>query len=142
MRELSADVRAAIVLDGAGRLLAGPPELTDPARALLAAGGNAVELEAAGEDGVACAVRSADHAAVAVCGRFAIAGVVRQDLRAALAAIEGRAPGSDAPLAPLDEPVRDAAETPRRDAVEAPPADALERAAEALISAVQRGFDA
>ena len=34
--------------------------------------------------------RSPDHAAVAVCGGFAIAGVVRQDLRAAVAALEGR----------------------------------------------------
>ena len=142
VRELSADVRAAIVLDGAGRLLAGPPDLAEPARVLLAAGGNAAELEAAGEHGVVCAVRSPAHAAIAACGRFAIAGVVRQDLRAALAAIEGRAPGSDAPLAPIEDAVRDTAQPPRRDAVEAPSAEALERAAEALISAVQRGFGA
>ena len=90
MRELSADVRAALVLDAAGELLAGPPALAAPARALLAAGGDAAELEAGGGDGVVCAVRSDAHAAVAVCGRFAIGAVVREDLRTALAALEGR----------------------------------------------------
>jgi hypothetical protein len=126
VRELSADVRAALVLDGDGGLLAGPPELAGAARALLAAGGAAAELEVASAQGVVCAVRSPDHAAVAVCGRFAIAGVVRHDLRAAVAALEGRAPGSDASVSPL----------------QGRPPGALERAAEALISAVQRGFEA
>ncbi len=122
VRELSADVRAAIVLDGAGRLLAGPPELADLSRELLAAAGDAAELEAATGEGVVCAVRSTEHAAVAVCGRFAIPAVVRQDLRAAVAALAGRRPGSAAPAA----------------ALEAPPGDPLARAAEALISAAQR----
>jgi hypothetical protein len=126
VRELSADVRAVLVLDGAGRLLAGPPQLAGPARALLTAAGAAAELEAVRGAGVVCAVRTADHAAVAVCGRFAIAAVVRQDLRAAVAALEGRAPRSAA----------------RVSTVEGRPPDALERAAEALISAVQRGFGA
>ncbi len=120
--ELSADVRAAIVLDGAGRLLAGPPELAGLSRELLDAAGDAAELEAATGEGVVCAVRSTEHAAVAVCGRFAIAAVVRQDLRAAVAALAGRRPGAAAPAA----------------ALEAPPGDPLTRAAEALISAAQR----
>jgi hypothetical protein len=123
VRELSADVRAALVLDAAGELLAGPPELAAAALALLAAGGDAAELEAGGGDGVVCAVRSSAHAAVAVCGRFAIGGVVRHDLRTALAALEGRAPdelrpGRDAPAGALDP--------------------ALHDAANALVSAVQR----
>ena len=126
VRELSADVRAAVVLDAEGGLLAGPPRLAAPARAVLIAAGAAAELEVASARGVVCAVRSPDHAAVAVCGRFAIAGVVRQDLRAAVAALEGRAPGSDASVSTL----------------EGRPSGALERAAEALISAVQRGFEA
>ncbi len=75
-------------------------------------------------------MRSPDRAAVAVCGRFAIAGVVRQDLRAAVAALEGRSPGSGASAAALAAPPDEAAP------------EALERAAEALISAVQRGFEA
>jgi hypothetical protein len=126
VRELSADVRAAVVLDVEGGLLAGPPQLAAPARALLTAAGAAAELESVSAAGVVCAVRSPDHSAVAVCGRFAIAGVVRQDLRAAVAALAGRAPGSGAGVTTLD----------------GRPSDALERAAEALISAVQRGFEA
>ena len=127
VRELSADVRAVMVLDAAGRVLAGPRRLADPARALLAAAGSAGEAEAVGADGVVCVVRSPAHALLAVCGRFAIAGVVREDLRAALAALEGR-PIAQAPDAPSDA---------------GGSADAaLERAAEALISAFQRAFDA
>ena len=123
VHELSADVRAGVVLDAAGDLLAGPPPLADLARALLDAGGDAGELEAATADGVVCAVRTSDHAAVAICGRFAIPGVVRQDLRAALAALEGRPPTT--PPVPSD-PVSDDAEP------------ALTGAANRLISAVQR----
>ena len=45
VRELSADVRAVVVLDADGELAAGPEPLAAPARALLDAGG-AAELEA------------------------------------------------------------------------------------------------
>lgn len=123
VHELSADVRAGVILDAAGELLAGPPELAGPARALLTAGGDAGEIEASTLDGVVCAVRTSAHAAVAVCGRFAIPGVVRQDLRAALAALEGRRPRSPS-AGP--EPLDDDAEP------------ALTAAANGLISAVQR----
>jgi hypothetical protein len=130
VRELSADVRAGLVLDAAGDLLAGPPPLADLGRALLAAGGDAGELEAATADGVVCAVRTTGHAAVAICGRFAIPGVVRQDLRAALAALEGRPPdtGPSVPSRP-PAPLSDAAEP------------ALMSAANRLISAVQRNSE-
>jgi hypothetical protein len=164
VHELSADVRAGIVLDAAGERLAGPPALAGPARELLSAGGDAAELEAATVDGVVCAVSSASHAAVAVCGRFAIAGVVRQDLRTALAALEGRAPADppatpsgrarDAPAAPpaaLSGPTHDAQDEPAapsgraHDALGASPGaahdasePALMTAANRLISAVQR----
>jgi hypothetical protein len=127
VRELSADVRAGVVVDAAGTLLAGPDELAAAARAVLEAGGDAAELEAATADGVVCAVRSAGHAMVAVCGRFAIPAVVRGDMRAALAAVEGRAPGGDRAAEPHAGVAGD---------------DALARAAEALISAAQRGFEA
>jgi len=134
LRELSADVRATVVLDGAGGLLAGPPRLAGPARALLAAGGDAAELEASDGDWVICAVRSHEHAAVAVCGRFAIAGVVRQDLRAAIAALEGRSPQSRAPAATIEDAPGQALE-------DAPP-DALKDAAAGLIAAFRRGSEA
>jgi hypothetical protein len=124
VRELSADVRAGIVLDGAGQALAGPAALAQPARELLTAGRDARELQFASDDGVVCAVRTPAHAAVAVCGRFAIAGVVLQDLRAALAALEGRppAPGRGAPGEGADA--------------------ALTMAAGRLISALQSGSGA
>jgi hypothetical protein len=124
VRELSADVRAGIVLDGAGRALAGPAALAQPARELLAAGGDAAELHAASEQGVVCAVRTPAHAAVVVCGRFAIAGVVLQDLRAALAALEGCPP------------------TPDRGGTGERGDPALTRAAERLIFALQSGSEA
>jgi hypothetical protein len=125
VRELSADVRAALVLDAAGELLAGPPALAAAARALLDAGGDAAELEAGGDAGIVCAVRSGAHAAIAVCGRFAIGGVVRQDLRTALAALEGRAAAG-----PDERPAPEGFDR------------ALHEAANALISAVQRASEA
>jgi hypothetical protein len=160
VRELSADVRAGVVLDAAGAPLAGPEELAAAARELLAAGGEAAELEAVTADGVVCAVRSAALAMVTVCGRFAIPAIVRQDMRAALAAVEGRADapvvieGGAAPVADdagtaapvVDEggaaPVADDAGTAAPGAAGRSADDALARAAEALISAAQRGFRA
>jgi hypothetical protein len=124
VRELSADVRAVLVLDAAGELLAGPAVPAAAARALLAAGGDAAELEAGGDAGVVCAVRTGSHAAVAVCGRFAIGAVVREDLRTALAALEGRPAAAVAP--------------PSGSTADAPLDTALQAAAAALISASQR----
>jgi hypothetical protein len=145
VRELSADVRATVVLDAAGELLAGPERLARPARALLEAGGDAAELEAAAAGGVVCAVRSPAHAAIAICGRHAIAGVVRTDLRAALAALEGRPPEEGPPPAAALEG-RPPEEGPPPTAAPASAADAaadlpLLTAAEALISAVQRASE-
>ena len=124
VRELSADVRAVLVLDAAGELLAGPPALAGAARALLAAGGDAAELEAGSGAGVVCAVRAGSHAAVAVCGRFAIGAIVREDLRTALAALEGRSAAGAAP--------------PSGSTADGAPDTALQAAAAALISASQR----
>ena len=141
VRELSADVRVAIVLDGAGRLLAGPPQLAEPARALLAAGGDAAELEAVSAAGVVCAVRSPEPCRVAVCGRFAIPGVVREDLRAAIAALEGRrAGGHDRRAAGCARaragPSRSAARRPQRRAS----AGARRRSAGACRRCADRGL--
>jgi hypothetical protein len=144
VRELSADVRAAVVLDSGGELLAGPDELAAPARALLAAGGEAAELEAGTAGGVVCAVRSPAHAAVAVCGRFAIGGVVREDLRAALAGLEGRAP-EGAAIAAADALPAAAGGAPAQRGSRpsaATPDPALLAAAEALISTAQRASEA
>jgi hypothetical protein len=127
VHELSADVRAGAILDAGGELLAGEAGLAEPARALVSAAGDAGEVEAATADGVVCAVRTTAHAAVVVCGRFAIPGVVRQDLRVALAALEGRSPG---PAAAAPDPLPDDDET------------AVDAAANRLITAVQRRFGA
>ena len=121
VRELSADVRAGVILGPAGEILAGPPALAGAARALVAAAAGADEVEAVRPDGVVCLVRAGGRAAVAVCGRFALPGVVRQDLRVALAALGGvSAPAA----APLPRGGGDAA---------------LEAAADGLIAAFQRG---
>jgi hypothetical protein len=124
VRELSTDVREGVALDAAGARVAGPEELAAPARALLAAAGDAAEVEVALPGGCVCAVRSAHHALVAACGRLALPALVRRDLRTALAELEQTLPGSP------PEPSGGAAEP------------AVERAAEDLISAVQRGIPA
>ena len=89
LRELSADIRAAAVLSPAGEQLAGPPELAEPARALLAAAPDAAELEVSTGAGVVHAARSDTHAVVAVCGRFALAALIRYDLKIVLAELAG-----------------------------------------------------
>jgi hypothetical protein len=124
VRELSADVIAVILLDADHDRLAGPSHLQAPAAALARAAEDAEELEAVTPDGVVCAVRSPTHHMVAVCGRFALPGVVRQDLRTALAAIEGT---TRPPAATLADDTPDGA---------------LKTAANALISAAQREFEA
>jgi hypothetical protein len=137
VRELSTDVIAGVALGPAGELLAGPGALAAPARALLAASGSGAELEVPGADGVVCAVRSPRHALVAVCGRFALAAIVLQDLRAALRALEGEPRAPAAGRRP-DAPVPDAAAR----GPDARVPDAARRAADALISTAQRGFAA
>ena len=54
VRELSADVRAVLILSAGGERLAGPPELAAAAQALAAAAGDAPEAEAVTADGVVC----------------------------------------------------------------------------------------
>jgi hypothetical protein len=89
LRELSADVRAGVVLAADGRRLAGPEELAEPARTLLAALAEADEAEVATGDGIVFAARSGSHAAVVVCGRLALGALHRYDLRRVLADLEG-----------------------------------------------------
>ena len=89
-----------------------PPSPT-PARALLAAAGDAAELEAVTADGVVCAVRSAHHAAVAVCGRFALPAVTRQDLRVAVAALHDGPPAAAVAVVPRRPPIRRSSGPPR-----------------------------
>ncbi len=92
VRELSADVRAVLILSAGGERLAGPSELAAAAqraggRRRRRAGGRGASPRTASSASRA----TATHVAIAVCGPFAIPGVVRADLRAALAGIEGGA---------------------------------------------------
>ena len=89
LRELSADIRAGVVLDPSGALLAGPEELAEPARELLAAAGDAAEVQVAAADGTVFAARDDGHAIALVCGRFPLPSLVRYDLKRVLADLAG-----------------------------------------------------
>jgi hypothetical protein len=84
LRELSTDIDAVAVLTAEGEPLAGEPELAKAAQALLAAAPDAAEIEVATEGGAVHAARSAEHAVVAVCGRFALPALIRYDLKVVL----------------------------------------------------------
>ena len=58
LRTLSADIEEAAVLAADGSLLAGPDQLAEPARALLAAAPEADDLEVSTADGSVFAARS------------------------------------------------------------------------------------
>lgn len=87
LRELSVDVRAAVVLDADGHGLAGDSALAAPAHDLLEAAG-APAVEVATERGAVFAVRSPAHALAVVTGRFALPALVLYDLRSVLADLE------------------------------------------------------
>ena len=91
LRELSADIRAGVVLDPGGALLAGPDNLAEPARDLFKAGGDASELQVTTADGGVYAARSEQHAIAVVCGRLALPSLIRYDLRVVLADLSGEA---------------------------------------------------
>jgi hypothetical protein len=89
LRELSADIRAGVVLDPDGEHLAGPDALVAPARELLDAAGDASEIHVSTADGAVYAARSDRHAIAVVCGRFALPSLIRYDLRVVLADLGG-----------------------------------------------------
>jgi hypothetical protein len=100
LRELSADVTAAVLLDAAGERLAGPAALHAPARDLLAAAPpGPVELHGRTTAGAVFATRDAAHQLVVITGPLALPGLTRHDLRTALATLAGAGPpagGEDA----------------------------------------------
>ena len=89
LRTLSADIDEAAVLAADGSLLAGPEELAEPARALLAAAPEADDVEVSTAEGSVFAARSDTHAVVLVCGRYALPALVRFDLRVVLTDLAG-----------------------------------------------------
>ncbi|WP_028059309.1 hypothetical protein [Candidatus Solirubrobacter pratensis] len=130
LHELSADIRAAIVLDAAGNRLAGPEPLAAPARALLAEGPLVGSI---GDRGGAFGARDERHGVVAVTGPFALPRVVRHDLARVLAAL---APAPDEPgdgSAPSGAGVPDATLDGAPEPVSTPAASA---AAETLLNAL------
>jgi hypothetical protein len=93
LRELSADMTAAIVLDAAGERLAGPPTLHAPARELLAAAPpGPAKLHGRTATGAAFAARDDAHQIVVATGPLALPGLTAHDLRTALAALGGGPP--------------------------------------------------
>ena len=89
LRELSADIRAGVVLGPDGALLAGPEAMHEPARDLLNASGDAKELQVTTADGNVYAARNDQHAIAVVCGFFALPSLIRYDLRVVLADLAG-----------------------------------------------------
>jgi hypothetical protein len=89
LRELSADIRAGVVLAPDGSLLAGPEALAAPARDLFAAAGDAGEVHVSTAEGAVYAARSDRHSIAVVCGRFALPSLIRYDLRLVLADLGG-----------------------------------------------------
>jgi hypothetical protein len=118
LRELSADLRAAVLLDAAGAHLAGPEPLAAPARALLDAGAPA-EIEARTAAGAVFAARDDRHQLVAVTGPHALSRLTRHDLRTVLLALggaagrEGSGGGLAAPSRAAVEALLAAAQGPR-----------------------------
>jgi hypothetical protein len=91
LRELSADITGAVLLDAAGELLAGPPDLHAPATALLAsAPPGPAELHGRTPAGAVFAARDEHHQLVVTTGRFALPRLARHDLVTTLAALGGR----------------------------------------------------
>jgi hypothetical protein len=89
LRELSADIRAGVVLAPDGALLAGPEALAGPARDLLEHAGDAAEVHVVTREGDVFAARSDRHAIVIVCGRYALPSLIRYDLTLVLADLGG-----------------------------------------------------
>ena len=86
LRELSVDVRAAVVLDAAGRLLAGDASLVADARDLLAS--NGARRPVAG--GTLLSVRTAEDGTIAVlAGPLSVLAVLERDLATAAQALAG-----------------------------------------------------
>ena len=159
LRTLSADIEEAAVLAADGSLLAGPDHLAEPARALLAAAPEAGDVEVSTAAGCVFAARSTEHAVVLVSGRFALPALVRLRPADGARRPRRRAPGRrvrrprtrgpvgavSASLArrrALREPrvvVRESARRTAHAGADDPVAERLQEAAEALISAAQRG---
>ena len=86
--EISADIRAGVVLGAGGRRLAGRRSLAGAARELLAAT-EAPEIEVGAGRGAVFASRSGDRAIVVVAERSALPALLLYDLRVVLNQMSG-----------------------------------------------------
>ena len=121
VHELSADVRAVIVLDAQGRRLAGPGAAEGAANTVIAALGDAGRAAVRVPEGVVVAARTDTHALVAVSGPLALEGPTQLDAVAAVAAMGA---GGSRPSLQSEAAAR--------------PSEALEQAAADVISALER----
>jgi hypothetical protein len=87
LHELAPQVREALVLTSRGRVLAGPPELAAPAKAMLKAT-KAPGLEASTQGGTVYAARSPRHVALIVADRGTLPAPMLFGLRRILAGLE------------------------------------------------------
>ena len=94
-RELSADIRAGVVLDAGGERLAGDDRA---GRRGARAAGRAASVDGATGRRRRCSPRATStHAIVVVTGPFALPRVTRHDLRTALSALGGQTPPDGRP---------------------------------------------
>ena len=91
LHALSADLRAAVVLDARGERMAGEPVLADgrAGRADDASAARATLFEGSTDAGAVFAARDDRHAIVVVTGPHALSRLTPHDLRSALAALGG-----------------------------------------------------
>src|SRR4051812_12563633 len=97
LRELSADVRAAVLLDGDGAYAAGDERLAPPARSAFASvPPRPGQLHGATAAGGAFAARDERHQLVAVTGPLALPRLTAHDLAGVLRALGGGGPDASA----------------------------------------------
>jgi hypothetical protein len=101
VRELSADVQAAVVLARNGAVLAGEPDLAPAAVAFAAALGEHTDAVVRTDAGVVFGARSADHSILVTATHLSLDGPTRLDTLAALSALE---PTNPTPPRPADAP--------------------------------------
>ena len=101
VRELSADVRAAVVLARNGAVLAGESGLAGPAHAFATALGEHAEAVVRTDTAVVFGARTADHSMLVVASTLSLEGPTRLDVQAALQALE---PGKTALQRAIDPP--------------------------------------
>ncbi len=94
LRELSLDVRTAIVVDGDGRRLAGPAELLTPARAILGDPAAASGLAIPTTTGWVFAVHSGSVGMVTAADALALPGLLLHDVCDVVALLSGGRPGN------------------------------------------------